>query len=303
MSTGLDAKPVSVALPRAAGVGEYIELLKFRLVSLVLVTTAVGFYAGSSGPYDASFFMHLVRTVLGTALLAGGAMALNQVMERDTDALMRRTRTRPLPEGRIGLFEATGFGLILTACGAVFLSFSVNLLTGVLGVLTVAIYLFLYTPLKTRTPLCTPVGAVSGAIPPMMGYTAAAGEIRVEAWLLFAILFVWQMPHFLSIAWLYRDDYARGRQMMLPVVDPSGASTARQMVSFTLTLLPVTALPVAVGMAGRAYLAGGVVLGLAFLAFAVGLARRKTQGSARAVFVVSIVYLPVLLALMLVDRN
>lgn len=303
MSAGLDAKPVSAALPRTAGLVEYVELLKFRLVSLVLVTTAVGFYVGFHGPCDAAFIGGLVHTILGTALLAGGAMALNQVMERETDALMLRTQTRPLPEGRIGLFEATLFGIILVACGAAYLSIYVNLLTSGLGLLTVATYLLLYTPLKTRTPLCTAVGAVSGAIPPMMGYTAATGVVTVEAWLLFAILFVWQMPHFLAIAWLYRNDYARGRQMMLPVVDPSGESTVRQMVSFTLLLLPITLLPAVFDMAGGVYGSGAVVLGLAFLAFALWLARRKSQAAARAVFIVSVVYLPLLLTFMMVDQN
>jgi len=280
-----------------------MELMKLRLVSLVLVTTAVGFWVGFVGPHDGAFFARLLWTVLGTAMLAGGAMALNQVMERDTDALMPRTQGRPLPEGRIGVAEASVFGAALSVVGVVHLCLSVNLLTGLLGMLTVGTYLFLYTPLKTRTPLCTIVGAVSGAIPPMMGYTAAAGAMTAEAWLLFAILFVWQMPHFLAIAWLYREDYARGRQMMLPVVDPSGASTSRQMVSFTLALVPVTLMPALIGMAGGAYFAAAALLGLAFLGFALAVAAWRTKRAARAMFIVSVVYLPVLLAVMMVDRN
>jgi protoheme IX farnesyltransferase len=302
VNTGPEVKPVSVALPRAAGIGEYIELMKLRLVSLVLVTTAIGFYLGFAGAHDAAFFVRLVKTVLGTALLAGGAMALNQVMERDTDALMRRTRTRPLPEGRIEPLEAAVFGLVLVAVGAALLCWSVNVLTGVLGLFTAGVYLLLYTPLKRRTPLCTMVGAVSGAVPPMMGYTAAAGAITVQAWLLFTILFAWQMPHFLAIAWLYREDYTHGRQMMLPVVDPSGASTAWHMTSFALALLLVTLAPAALGMAGEAYFAAASVLGLAFVSFAVAVAVRRTNRAARAMFIVSVVYLPVLLTLMMMDR-
>ena len=302
MNTSLEAKPVSIALPRTTSVSAYVELMKLRLVSLVLVTTAIGFYATSNAPRDPAFFVHLAQTILGTALLAGGAMALNQVMERDTDALMRRTQTRPLPARRIGVSEATAFGAALLTLGTAYLGIAANLLTGALGALTVAVYLLLYTPLKTRTSLCTIVGAVSGAIPPMMGCTAAAGRITPEAWLLFAILFVWQMPHFLAIAWLYREDYARGGQMMLPVVDPSGASTARQMVSFALALLPATLMPTVIRMAGGIYFAAALALGLAFLGFALGVAIWKTKWAARAMFIVSVLYLPLLLATMMWDR-
>lgn len=303
MNTLLEAEPVSVALPRAVGVSAYIELMKLRLVSLVLVTTAVGYYVAATGPRNLAFFALLAQTILGTVLLAGGAMALNQVLERDTDARMRRTRNRPLPEGRVGMFEATVFGTLLVVLGTACLCLAVNVLTGVLGLLTVAVYVAMYTPLKTRTSLCTIVGAVSGAIPPMMGCTAAAGTITAEAWLLFAILFVWQMPHFLAIAWLYREDYARGGQMMLPVVDPSGDSTARQMVSFALTLLPITLMPTVIGMSGGAYFLTALVLGLAFVAFALGVAAWKTQRAARAMFIVSVIYLPILLAMMMYNRG
>lgn len=303
MNTAADFKSVSASLPRPrAGLTEYVELLKARLASLVLVTTAIGFLMGHVGPYDAAFLVQLLRTIIGTALVAGGAMTLNQYLERDTDALMARTRNRPLPSGRIAPVEALVFGSVLSVCGVVYLCAAVNPLTGGLGALTSATYLFLYTPLKTRTPLCTIVGAVSGAIPPMMGFTAAAGMITAEAWLLFAILFVWQMPHFLAIAWMYRDDYAAGRQMMLPVVDPSGESTARQMVSFTLTLIPVTLMPAIIGMAGLAYFAVAILLGLVFLGFAVAVAAWRTHKAARAMFLVSVIYLPLLLTLMMLDR-
>lgn len=302
MNTSLEAKPVTMALSRVGNLSAYVELMKLRLVSLVLVTTAIGFYAGSAGARDAAFFTQLMHTILGTLLLAGGSMALNQVMERHTDALMRRTRSRPLPEGRIGVREASLFGLALVAFGGAYLCLAVNVLTGMLGLLTVVVYLLMYTPLKTRTPFCTVVGAVSGAIPPMMGYTAAAGEVTGAAWLLFAILFVWQMPHFLAIAWLYREDYASGRQRMLPVVDPSGLSTARQIVSYSLTLLPVTLMPAVIGMTGGTYFFSALGLGLAFLAFALGVAAWRTQRAARAMFIVSVVYLPIVLAMMMMDR-
>ncbi|GMV98078.1 MAG: protoheme IX farnesyltransferase [Phycisphaerae bacterium] len=303
MST-IDVKTLPAVLPRArARWSDYGELLKARLVSLVLVTTAVGFLMGYLGPYDGVFWVGMLRTVLGTALVAGGAMALNQYLERRTDALMARTRARPLPEGRIAPPEALVFGTVLSLCGIGYLCASVNVLTGALAGLTSATYLLLYTPLKTRTPLCTLVGAVSGAIPPMMGYTAAAGLVTAEAWLLFAILFVWQMPHFLAIAWLYQEDYAAGRQMMLPVVDPSGTATARQMVSFSLTLLPVTLMPTVVGMTGTVYFFAALVLGLAFLAFAVRVAVTRTKPAARAMFLASVLYLPALLMMMMLDRG
>ncbi|MEP0842991.1 MAG: protoheme IX farnesyltransferase [Phycisphaerae bacterium] len=300
----MDVKTLPAVLPRArARWSDYGELLKARLVSLVLVTTAVGFLMGYLGPYDGVFWVGMLRTVLGTALVAGGAMALNQYLERRTDALMARTRARPLPEGRIAPPEALVFGTVLSLCGIGYLCASVNVLTGALAGLTSATYLLLYTPLKTRTPLCTLVGAVSGAIPPMMGYTAAAGLVTAEAWLLFAILFVWQMPHFLAIAWLYQEDYAAGRQMMLPVVDPSGTATARQMVSFSLTLLPVTLMPTVVGMTGAVYFFAALVLGLAFLAFAVRVAVTRTKPAARAMFLASVLYLPALLMMMMLDRG
>lgn len=302
MSTGADVKPIALALPRA-GVADFVGLMKLRLVSLVLVTAGVGFYVASAGPHDLAFFLRLVQTVLGTALVAGGSMVLNQYMERDTDAMMLRTRTRPLPEGRVAPVEALIFGVALSVVGVVLLCLMVNLLTGGLGLLTSLTYLLLYTPLKTRTPACTLVGALSGAFPPMMGYTAAVGHITSEAWLLFAILFVWQIPHFLAIAWLYREDYARGRQMMLPVVDPSGASTSRHMLSFAMALLPVTLMPAVIRATGAIYFLTALLLGVLFLCFALSVAVRRTQAAARAMFIVSVVYLPLLLVLMMYDHR
>lgn len=302
MSIGIEAKPAAMPVSRSV-VGDYVELLKLRLSSLVLVSMVVGFYLGYAGPADVTFFMALLHAVLGTALVAGGAMALNQWMERDSDALMERTRNRPLPSGRIGAGEAFVFGLLISVAGLAYLAVMVNLLTAALAALTIGSYLLLYTPLKRRTPLCTLVGAVPGAIPPMMGYTAATGEVTAIAWVLFAILFVWQMPHFLAIAWLYREDYARGGQMMLPVVDPAGTATARHVILFSLTLVPVTLMPALLGMAGLTYFIGALAAGGVFLAFAVALAVRRTNVLARQVFLASVIYLPALLGLLMFDHG
>lgn len=284
-------------------VNDYAELLKPRLSSLVLITTVLGFYMGYMGPADGPFFMMLVHTALGTGLVAGGAMVLNQYMERSTDALMERTRERPIPQGRVDARDALAYGMVLAGAGSAYLALLVNGLTAFLGVLTIGSYLLLYTPLKTRTPLCTLVGAIPGAIPPMMGYAAAAGLIDARAWTLFAILFVWQLPHFLAIAWLYREDYARGGQLMLPVVDSDGAQTSRQVLSFSLTLLPVTLVPAVVGMAGAVYFAAALFLGVVFLAFGWRLAVSRTPTAARQLFIVSVLYLPLLLGVMVLDRT
>jgi protoheme IX farnesyltransferase len=300
MST-LDVKSIPVAVARGS-VGDYVELMKLRLSSLVLVTTAVGFCLGFSRSIDASFFVALAHVMFGTALVAAGAMVLNQYMERDTDALMRRTMDRPIPAGRISASDALLFGMILAIVGLGYLFAMVNPLAGGLALLTLSSYLFAYTPLKTRTPLCTIVGAIPGAIPPMLGYAASAGVMNKHAWTLFAILFIWQMPHFLAIAWLYREDYARGRQLMLSVVNPSGTSTARQVISFSFTLLPVTLMPTLFGMAGMIYFAAAVILGATFLVFAILTATRRTESSARQLFLASVLYLPLLLAMLVFDR-
>jgi protoheme IX farnesyltransferase len=215
---------------------------------------------------------------------------------------MRRTMGRPLPSGRLAPGDALAFGVLLCLGGLAYTVMLVNTLTAVLGLLTVVSYLLAYTPLKTRTSLCTIVGAVPGALPPMMGYAAATGAVDARAWALFAILFVWQMPHFLAIAWLYREDYARGGQMMLPVVDPTGRTTARHMVIFSLTLLPVTLAPTLIGMAGLVYFAGAAVLGIVFFGFGALVAASRTLSSARQMFIVSVLYLPLLLGLMVLDR-
>lgn len=297
-----EAKAAVLPVDRTRLMADYFELTKPRLAMLVLITAVVGLLMGHAGPIDGSMVLLILNLFIGTALLAGGAMTLNQYQERDTDALMQRTMDRPIPSGRIAPGEALAFGVALSVAGLAYLGLLVNWLTSVLGFLTIASYLFAYTPLKTRTPLCTIVGAVPGALPPMMGYAAARGVVDVYAWSLFAILFIWQMPHFLAIAWLYREDYARGRQLMLPVVDPSGVATARQTVVFSATLLPITLIPTLLGMAGAAYFFGALVLGLVFIGFSVLVARSKTLAAARQMFLVSVLYLPLLLALMVLNR-
>ncbi|MBI5773556.1 MAG: protoheme IX farnesyltransferase [Verrucomicrobia bacterium] len=275
------------------------ELTKARLTTLVVLTTLVGFYLGVRGAVDYALMFH---TVLGTALLASGAAALNQLLEREHDAKMRRTETRPLPAGRIQPETVLIIGGVVSAAGLIWLAWKVNPLTSVLGAVTLVSYLFLYTPLKRLTTLNTAIGAVPGALPPLMGWTAARGEITIEGWSLFAILFFWQLPHFLAIAWMYREDYARAGFRMLPVVDPEGTRTGMQSVSHTLGLLSVSLFPVWFGLVGTVYLLGALVLGGLFLAAAVRFSRELTTGRARQLFFASIIYLPLLLGLMVFDK-
>jgi len=245
-----------------ARVAAYIELTKPRITSLIVLTAAAGFALGSRGSVN---YLALLHAMIGIALLSSGIATLNQFMERDLDGLMRRTAARPLPTGRLLPIEALWFGIFTTATAEVYLAAFTNLLTALLGLTIVAGYLFVYTPLKTRTTLSTAFGAFPGAMPPLVGWTAARGEIDVNALVLFAILFLWQFPHFLAIAWMYREDYGRAGIRMLPVVEPDGRVTAQQIVSYTLMLLPVSLLPTALGISGRIYLAAALVLGLLFL--------------------------------------
>ncbi len=275
------------------------DLIKTRLTSLVLLTTLVGFYIGSPGAMD---YRLMFQTLLGTGLLAAGAAALNQLLERDYDAQMRRTEGRPLPSGRLQPQTVLILGGLASGIGMIYLAVAVNLLTSLLGAITLASYLFVYTPLKRITPLNTIVGAVPGALPPLMGWTAARGEINVGGWSLFAILFFWQLPHFLAIAWLYREDYARAGFAMLPVVDAEGQKTGRQTVSHTLGLLTMSLFPAVCGLAGWNYFFAALVFGLVFLGFAIRFAQQLTLASARRLFLVSILYLPVLLGWMVFDK-
>lgn len=275
------------------------ELFKMRLTTLVVLTTLVGFYLGSQG--GVSYWL-MFNTVIGTMLLASGAAALNQLLEREHDAKMRRTKDRPLPSGRLTTEAVLIIGTLCAAAGLAYLAFAVNILTALLGALTLTSYLFVYTPLKRVTTLNTAIGAIPGALPPLMGWTAARGEVTIGGWSLFAILFFWQLPHFLAIAWMYRDDYAKAGFVMLPVVDPQGERTGSQALSHTLGLLPISLFPFLLGLVGWVYLVGAFILGVAFVWYAFRFSRQLSAARARLLFYASILYLPSLLILMVVDK-
>ena len=280
-------------------VAVYCDLIKARLTFLVLLTTLVGFYLGYRGPVD---YLLMFHAVLGTGLVASGAAALNELIEREHDAKMRRTKDRPLPSGRLQPTTVMVFGGVCACAGLLYLALAVNLTTSVIGAVSLLSYLFIYTPLKRVTWLNTAVGAIPGALPPLMGWTAARGELSAEGWALFAILAFWQLPHFFAIAWIYRDEYAKAGFVMLPVIDPEGHRTARQAVCYTLGLLPVSLSPFVFRMAGPIYLIGALVLGLTFLWYAILFARQLTVPRARQLFYVSILYLPLLLTVMVLDK-
>ena len=301
-STTEPLQGVATAATRASASSSSVwpELFKARLTALVVLTTTLGFYFGARDGLGGLLFW---ETIVATALLASGAAALNQYLEREADALMTRTRTRPLPSGRVEPGTALQVGVVLSVVGMLWLTFRVNALTGLLGTVTLGSYLFVYTPLKRVTTLNTLVGAVPGALPPLMGWTAATGDLGAGGWALFTILFFWQMPHFMAIAWMYRDDYARGGFRMLPVVDPEGRRTGMTAVRHTVALLAFSLAPVGLGLAGRWYAGVALALGLAFLACAVVFAARLTRQAARRLFLASIVYLPVLLSVLVADRT
>ncbi|OYW04867.1 MAG: protoheme IX farnesyltransferase [Acidobacteria bacterium 37-71-11] len=282
-----------------AVVRAYPELTKIRLTGLVVATTAVGFLMAGGGRQEVS---RLAWTVLGTALAAAGAMALNQVMEVGRDARMERTRRRPLPAGVLTARHALAFGVVVAGAGLAILAAEANTLTAVLGLTVVLVYTLVYTPLKPRSPLCTLAGAVCGAIPPMMGWTATGTPLGFGAWLLAGVLFLWQIPHFLALAWLYRDDYARGGFRMLSVVDASGRSTGQAAVLYSMALLPVGVLAALGGMTGWGFAAGSLVLTGGLVALALALAAKKSDAVARRLFLATLIYLPLLLGLMVADR-
>lgn len=282
-----------------AGLAEFIELTKPRITFMVVVTAAAGFWLASVGPIDGTLFL---GTLLGTGLVAAGASCLNQLAERETDGRMDRTSGRPLPAGRVDALPAPAFGAALSLLGTLVLLLAVNRTTALIGLATLGLYVLVYTPLKRRTSLCTVVGAVPGALPPVMGWTGASDSISAEAWVLFAILFLWQMPHFLAIAVAWRDDYARGGHVMLPVVDPDGSRTARQTLLYSAALLPVSLLPSILQMSGDAYFWGALGLGLAFVAFGAASARDRSVAAARRLLRYSVAYLPLLFALMAADK-
>ncbi len=295
------AEPI-VATPAAQrGLGAvYSDLFKARLTFLVVLTTVVGFFVASRGPIEP---LLLTMTLLGTAMVASGAAALNQYIERGHDGLMKRTAERPLPANELSPRHVLLVGAGISLAGLGLLQFQVNALTALLGAATLLSYLFIYTPLKRLTTLNTVIGAIPGALPPLMGWAAARNELSLGGWSLFAILFFWQLPHFLAIAWLYREEYAKAGYQMLPVVDPAGLRTGHQALSHSLGLLPVSLAPFALKLVGPYYLVGALVAGIAMIVMAWKFSRALTPASARQLFFASIIYLPVLLALMVLDKS
>ena len=294
--------PTAVPWPPARvrqRLADYVVLAKPRVVLMVLVTSVVGYHLGSPGTPAT---VPLLHTLAGTALAAAGTLALNQWMERDRDGLMARTRHRPLPDGRIAPVEALVFGLALLLAGLLYLAVAANPLTMTITALIAVTYLLLYTPLKPLTPLCSLVGAVPGALPPVAGWAAARGALGAEPWVLFAIMFLWQIPHTLAIGHVYREDYARAGIRLLPVIDRDGASTGTHAVMNCLALLPVALLPTLMGLAGRFYFSSALVLGLGLLGAALALARSRSTADARRLLLASLLYLPILLVVLALDK-
>jgi protoheme IX farnesyltransferase len=277
----------------------YFDLTKPRITFMVVLTTIAGLFLGSEQGID---WLKLLNLIVGVGLLSSGISTINQWMERDLDALMLRTKGRPLPTGKLSAAQALLFGTALTIGSLLYLAIFNNALTALLGVITAASYLFLYTPLKTKTTLSTVWGAFPGAMPPLVGWAAARGSLSLEGFVLFAILFLWQFPHFLAIAWMYRDDYARAGIKMLPVVEPEGRITSQQIVLYTLMLLPVSLMPTLMHISGWVYFSGAIILGLGFLYFSLKVAFLRTTWQARRLLLASVLYLPILFALMVLNR-
>lgn len=294
-----DVPVVGAPLALRERLAAFAELTKPRITFLIVLTSAAGFCLGSKGSFD---YLALFNSLFGIALLSSGIATLNQYMERDLDARMRRTLARPLPSGKLGAGAALAFGLLLTLLAEVYLAVFVNVLTAAFGVTVIVGYLLCYTPLKTRSSLSTVVGAFPGAMPPLMGWTAATGHVGVEAWALFAILFAWQFPHFLAIAWMYREDYARAGIKMLPVVEPACRLTAQQIVIWSLLLVPVSLFPAVLGTTGSVYFYGAFLLGILFLGTSIHAALVHTRQGARRLLLASVLYLPVLFGLMVFNK-
>jgi heme o synthase len=290
----------SLAASRHGIAGDLAELVKARLTLLVLLTTAVGFYLGAEPPID---YVVLFHVVLGTAAAAAGAAALNQWWERSADALMRRTKMRPIPAGRMPPTRALIFGIAFAAFGVAYLATVCNALSAILAALTIGIYIFAYTPLKRASTANTAVGAIPGAIPPMIGWAAARGNIGAGAWSLFAIIFLWQLPHFFAIAWMYREDYSRAGFRMISSDDRSGERSASQSVFFCILLLIIAGLPTFIGIANFVYLAIELLVGASFLAVAMRFLRVRTPSAARSLFLASIVYLPLVLGALVLTKS
>ncbi len=277
----------------------YVVLMKPDVTFLVVITTVAGFYLGSLGPLN---WLLLVHTVCATMVVAGGTAALNQYVERDADAIMRRTAARPLPSGVLQPREVLIFGVAAIVVGAVWLALAANALACLVALATSVLYLGLYTPLKTRTTLSTAVGAIPGALPPLIGWAAARGSLSLGAWVLFAILFFWQFPHFMAIAWIYREDYARAGIRMLPTVDRKGDATFRQIVCTSAILVWVSALPAVVGMAGMRYFFGALVLGMLLLQVSLWANRARTNTRAKWLMHATVAHIPLLLAWLIFDK-
>ena len=289
---------------------DYSELTKTRITTLIVLTTWCGYFFGAHRMGVSSCSWGLFHALFGVALVSSGTAALNEVLESTVDARMRRTAQRPLPSGRMSKAHAASAGLLLTLGGSTYLAIYANLLTGLLAFLTALVYLAAYTPLKKVSPICTFVGAFPGAMPVVLGWAAARGLLEIETLILFAIMFVWQFPHFLSIAWLYREDYAQGDIRMLPVVDSDGKSTVWRILAYSGALIPVSVLPVAMGMAGRVYLVGAILMGAALFRVSMGMASPQmpataaaSKPSARRLLRATIIYLPALFALMMVNSG
>ncbi|HWJ46129.1 MAG TPA: heme o synthase [Candidatus Udaeobacter sp.] len=299
--------PLSAFRTRATSLlRDYAELTKLRVTSLIVMTAWCGYFFGAHQAGVPWISWGLFHSLLGIGLVSSGTAALNEVMEHDVDAFMRRTALRPLPAGRMSLFHATAVGVLAAVGGSIYLALATNPLTGLLTFLTSVVYLAAYTPLKRISPICTFVGAFPGAMPGVLGWTAVRGQLELGTLVLFAILFIWQFPHFFSIAWLYRDDYAKGGVKMLPVVEEDDRSTARRILVYSVALIPISVLPSFMGMAGKIYLVGAVVLGVALLYFGIRLAfleqplsSAPSKMRARHVLQATVIYLPLLFALMM----
>jgi protoheme IX farnesyltransferase len=278
---------------------DYIALTKPRITWLILMSTGVGYFFGAQRGWH---WLTLLHTLVGTGLIASGTAALNQWYEREADAKMRRTQARPLPSGRLSAGRALVFAILISVAGFVELWIGSNALAALLGLFTLLCYLFVYTPLKQRSPHSTTIGSIPGAMPPLIGFAAASGTLTWDAWVLFAILFLWQFPHFYAIAWMYKEDYARAGILMLPVVEPDGKSTARRILLYSAALIPMSLMPKFFAMAGSLYLYGALALGLLFLYYGLRIRTDRTRQQARRVLLASVVYLPLLFSLMLFDR-
>ncbi len=292
----------------AVALRDYSELVKARVTTLVIVTAACGFYLGAQKGGFSSLSWQMLAAMIGVGLVSGGTAALNEVMERDVDARMQRTARRPLPSGRMSMAHGAAVGLLLTLGGSAYLGLTTNWLTGGLALLTAVVYLAIYTPLKLVSPVCTTIGAFPGAMPGVLGWTAARGRLDLEALVLFAIVFFWQFPHFFAIAWMYRDDYAQGGVRMMPVVENDGRRTSRRILFYSVALIPVSMLPFLVGMSGAVYLVGAFFLGIGLLYFGLRLTQSRLQPSpgiskrlARQLLQASVIYLPILFALMMLN--